>query len=120
MGTWTSFWDDTRIIQGPQWVRERVAIDVLPVWVRPGSVLLLGPKGTGRPDYDYTQNLEVRAYQLAEGAKVAVDLPLGKGTKLVGTITVVKEKGSREVKVESSAGDVHIASVWSGHAAPAA
>lgn len=112
-GTWTSFWDDTRTIQGPQWVREHVPIDALPVWVRPGSVLLLGPKGTGRPDYDYTQGLEVRAYELAEGATVKVDVPLGKGTKVAGAVTVEKEKGSGRVKVESSAGGVGIASVWS-------
>jgi len=117
-GTWTSFWDDTRTVQGPRWVREHVPIDVLPVWVRPGAVLLLGPKGTGRPDYDYTKNLEVRAYALEEGARVTVDLPRGKGTEVVGAITVVKEKGSGsgEVKVESAPAGVQIASVWPGSA----
>ena len=98
-GRWTSFWDGTKTVEGPRWVRERVAIDSIPVWVRPGSVLVLGPEGTGRPDYDYTQNLEVRAYALTEGVPVEVAVPVGRGTQVAGRVRVTKGQ-----KAETSEG----------------
>lgn len=92
-GKWTSFWDAQKTIEGPKWVREHVPIDEIPVLVRPGSVLVLGPEGTGQADYDYTRGLEVRAYGLeVDGPPVVVDVPVGKGTGLAGKIRVTKSQ----------------------------
>ncbi|KDR73473.1 hypothetical protein GALMADRAFT_251161 [Galerina marginata CBS 339.88] len=100
-GRWTSFFHPERTIDGPQWVREHVPIDEIPVWVRPGTVLALGPKNVGRPDYDYTQGLEVRAYGLREGSPpVEVDVPVGKGTKLAGKIRVRRTGEGVEVDAD--------------------
>ncbi|KJA27453.1 glycoside hydrolase family 31 protein [Hypholoma sublateritium FD-334 SS-4] len=113
-GTWTSFFHPEETVQGPKWLREHVAIDELPVWVRPGSVLPLGPKGIGRPDYDYTRGLEIRAYGLElDGPAVVVDIPVGKGVAVAGQIRVRKISGSTEVAVEADAG-LQVAGVWSG------
>jgi len=102
-GKWTSFFHPERTIDGPKWVREHVPIDEIPVWVRPGTVLVLGPKDIGRPDYDYTQGLEVRAYALEEDSPpVTVDVPVGKGTALAGKIRVQKTKEG--VKVDADKG----------------
>jgi len=109
-GRWTSFFHPERTVTGPKWVKERVPIDEIPVWVRPGSVLLLGPEGIGRPDYDYTQRLEVRAYGLEDGAKVTVDVPVGKGTDLAGQIKVQRVNGALSVEVD---GGPQVANTWS-------
>ncbi|KAF9483773.1 alpha-glucosidase [Pholiota conissans] len=103
-GKWTSFFHSERTIEGPRWVREHVPIEELPVWVRPGSVLLLGPDGIGRPDYDYTQGLEVRAYALEMGTTVKVDVPLGRGVALAGSVAV------RRLEADDGGIDVNVTS----------
>ena len=58
-GRWTSFFHPERTLVGPPWVKEVVPMDEIPVWVRPGSVLALGPAGTGRPDYEYAKSVSL-------------------------------------------------------------
>ncbi|KAG6887526.1 hypothetical protein C0995_014629 [Termitomyces sp. Mi166 len=99
-GRWTSFFHPKRTIQGPVWVKEIVPLDEIPVWVRPGTVLCLGPQGTGRPDYDYSQGLEVQLYELAEGKSYEANIVRGKGTEVVGVIRA--ERTSGEIKVTIS------------------
>lgn len=106
-GQWTSFFNPARKLTGPLWVKEHVLLDEIPVWVRAGTVLLLGPQDIGRPDYDYTQGLEVRAYGLQDGDVVDVDVPLGKGTEVVGTVSVSRKKEGVEVDVK---GPIQVAS----------
>lgn len=86
-GDWTDLWTG-EVISGPKHVvEEDCPIDRIPVFVRPGSVLLLGPLGVDVPDYNYgTVQLEVRSYQLQ--ADVAVDVPSGVGSEILGQITV--------------------------------
>jgi len=48
--------------------RPVVPIDEIPVWVRAGSVLVLGPPRTGCPDYDLAGTLDVQLYEIADGA----------------------------------------------------
>ncbi|PPR04952.1 hypothetical protein CVT24_010410 [Panaeolus cyanescens] len=110
-GIWTNFFHPERTIQGPVWVKEQVPLDELPVWVRPGSVLLLGPEKIGRPDYDYAKiGLEARVYQLEEGVEIVVKIPTGKGTDVAGRVTVKKEAGG-SVTVNADEG-LSVASVW--------
>jgi alpha-D-xyloside xylohydrolase len=33
-GRWTSWWDDTKSIDGPRWVREQHGFNSLPIYVR--------------------------------------------------------------------------------------
>ena len=107
-GRWLAFFDPTRVQVGPTWVKEVVPIDQIPVWVRQGSVLVLGPSGKGRPDYDYTSNLEVQAYELEEGQTVQAEVPTGKGTSIAGVVEVKLENG--EVTVSVVSGEVSLAS----------
>lgn len=104
-GVWTNFWNTSRVIQGPKWIKEHVPINEIPVWVREGSVLLLGPSGVGKPDYDYTRDLEVRVYGFEAAGKenIEVDIPAGKGVEIAGKIKVTKGD-----KVEIISGDVGI------------
>jgi alpha-glucosidase (family GH31 glycosyl hydrolase) len=100
-GTWTSFFHPERTIIGPRWVKEVVPIDEIPVWVRPGSVLCLGPAGTGRPDYEYAKEIEIQVYELTEGQSIEVELPTGKGKEIAGVVKAERKQGELLVSVVS-------------------
>lgn len=97
-GLWTSLLDD-RKVQGGHWQRETHDFLSLPLMVRPGTVLPMG-KHDDRPDYDYTDGLELHVYQLAEGQTVTVKIPDLKG-KLAAAYTVAMKDGKAEVVTDS-------------------
>ena len=97
-GLWTSLLDG-RKVQGGHWQRETHDFLSLPLMVRPGTVLPMG-KQDDRPDYDYTDGLELHVYQLAEGQTVTVKIPDLKG-KLAATYTVTMKNGKAEVVTDS-------------------
>lgn len=41
-GKWTSYWDDEVVIEGPKWVSETYGFLQIPLFVREGTVLVLG------------------------------------------------------------------------------
>ncbi|KAL6309103.1 alpha-glucosidase [Sparassis latifolia] len=108
-GRWTSFSHPQRTADGPMWVQEAVPLDEIPVWVRPGSILCLGPSGIGRPDYELAQGVEVQVYELAEGQVARMDVPTGSGAEIAGTVRAERRAG--ELSVSVMAGDVDIAAV---------
>lgn len=97
-GQWTSLLDG-RKVQGGHWQRETHDFLSLPLMVRPGTVLPMG-KHDDRPNYDYTDGLELHVYQLAEGQTVTVKIPDLKG-KLAATYTVTMKNGKAEVATDS-------------------
>ena len=97
-GLWTSLLDG-RKVQGGHWQREIHDFLSLPLMVRPGTVLPMG-KHDDRPDYDYTDGLELHVYQLAEGQTVTVKIPDLKG-QLAATYTVTMKNGKAEVATDS-------------------
>ena len=97
-GLWTSLLDG-RKVQGGHWQRETHDFLSLPLMVRPGTVLPMG-KHDDRPDYDYTDGLELHVYQLAEGQTVTVKIPDLKG-QLAATYTVTMKNGKAEVATDS-------------------
>lgn len=104
-GTWTSFWDASDVITGPAWVRRKVAYDDIPVFVKENTILPLGKSGLGRPDYDYTSELEVRVYGLAEeGTSARAELPSGKGAGKAAVLTATNKGG--KVSVDVSGGSL--------------
>ena len=72
-GRWTHFVTG-RTVRGPAWLSERYDVLSLPLFVRPGSVVAVGSH-EDRPDYDFADGLTLRAYELEDGANVAVDVP---------------------------------------------
>lgn len=111
-GTWTAFFHPERTVTGPAWVKEVVPIDELPVWVRPGSVLCLGPAGVGKPDYAFARDVEVQVYELAEGQAVEVEVPVGVGKDIAGTIKAERKEGELSVTVSSGAVDFSAVSLF--------
>ena len=97
-GLWTSLLDG-RKVQGGHWQKETHDFLSLPLMVRPGTVLPMG-KHDDRPDYDYTDGLELHVYQLAEGQTVTVKIPDLKG-QLAATYTVTMKNGKAEVVTDS-------------------
>ena len=109
VGRWTSFFHPERVIQGPTWVKEVVPIDEIPVWVRPGTMLCLGPERTGRPDYQYNKEIEVHLYELTDGQSLESDIPDGKGATIAGRIQVTTEAG--KITVNTMDGNLEISSI---------
>ncbi len=67
------------------------------MFIRPKTLLLLGPESVTTPDYDYgTVGLEVRSYGFEKGDTCEVEV--FSGTKVVGTV-----KRGKDGKIESSA-----------------
>lgn len=97
-GLWTSLLDG-RKVQGGHWQKETHDFLSLPLMVRPGTVLPMG-QCDDRPDYDYTDGLELHVYQLAEGQTVTVKIPDLKG-QLAATYTVTMKNGQAEVATDS-------------------
>ena len=108
-GRWTSFYNPQRVVQGPTWIKEKVALDDIPLWVREGSVVIFGPEKTGKPDYEYNKSVEVGIYELSEGATVDTQVPTGKGTEIAGIVRV--ERSNDELKVSVPKGSVDLASI---------
>ncbi|KAF9050746.1 hypothetical protein BDZ89DRAFT_1154224 [Hymenopellis radicata] len=98
-GKWTYYWDQSRLVEGPTWIHEHVPLDEIPVWIRPGTVLCIGPKAIGRPDYEYGQNASIHAYGLVDGQVATVKIPPQKGIKPVAVLKVVNEGNSFSLSV---------------------
>lgn len=111
-GRWTSFFHPQRTVLGPTWVKEKVPIDEIPVWVRPGTILCMGPAGTGRPDYEFDKGVEVRLYELAEGQSVQTDVPSGKGAAIAATISAERKSGELKVRVSKGQADLAAVSIF--------
>jgi alpha-D-xyloside xylohydrolase len=53
-GQWTSFWNDEDVLQGPRWVKQTHDFTTLPMYIREGTVLVLGQEEEKRTAYDWT------------------------------------------------------------------
>lgn len=94
-GKWTSFWDNN-VVQGPRWVKEIHAFDTLPLYVREGSILVLGKEGEKRTVYDWTKptNHEVRLYEPTSSSSFPLYDSSGKH---VHTLSVNDDRGTWKV-----------------------
>lgn len=93
-GKWTCFWTG-EVIEGPKYVTKTdYPLDMIPLYVRPNTVLLLGPADVSIPDYSYAETkLTVKKYQVTED--VVVDVPVGKGSDWAGKV-LFKKSGEVE------------------------
>lgn len=46
-GKWTSFYRPERVVEGPVWVKEKIALDDIPLWVREGTGSFLNGQKIG-------------------------------------------------------------------------
>lgn len=61
-GTWTEL-ATSRVVEGPCWLKENYGFLEMPIWVRPGTVLVIGEEEE-RPDYDFSLNPRLYGYAL--------------------------------------------------------
>jgi alpha-D-xyloside xylohydrolase len=53
-GLWTSFWDDNETVRGPTWRKEKHGYNTMPIYVRQGTVLVLGEgEGIDSEGFEY-------------------------------------------------------------------
>jgi alpha-D-xyloside xylohydrolase len=91
-GRWTSWWDDSRFIDGPRWMREKHGFNSLPVYVREGTVMPIGlseDEGLIGFGYDWVKGGSVKLYHVKEGCKAEL---VDKDGELVTTLEVGKDK----------------------------
>ncbi|WP_159619505.1 alpha-xylosidase [Ruania rhizosphaerae] len=91
-GTWTQVLTGERVAGG-RWLRERHGFDSVPLLARPGSVIAFGSR-TDRPDYPYAEGVELHAFELADGAEVAVQVPTPDGVACAAEVSV-RRSGDR-------------------------
>lgn len=84
-GKWTSLITG-EVREGPGWVTERHDFAGMPLYVREGSILLLGRKGIRGIVYDYEKDVEVCVFQGRPGVSSAA--VVDKAGKKLGTITL--------------------------------
>jgi alpha-D-xyloside xylohydrolase len=74
-GKWTNWWDEKTVI-GPGWRKEKHGFGTLPLYVREGTVLVLGQaKGQEGEGFDhdwFKQGGEIRLYEAKPGDKAAL------------------------------------------------
>jgi len=62
-GTWWNFWNDERI-EGGGWVNRQIALDTIPLFVRAGSIVPIGPT----KQYTSERNSELMTLRVYPGA----------------------------------------------------
>ncbi|KAK4544227.1 hypothetical protein LTR36_004437 [Oleoguttula mirabilis] len=94
-GKWTSFWDNT-VLHGPMWHKEKHGFSTIPMYVREGSILVLGRDEEKRTVYDWTkpENHEVRLYEPNESTSFVLYDADG---KQVTTLSATEEQGTWKV-----------------------
>ncbi len=79
-GTWIDFWTDERV-SGGRFVTREAPLDTLPLYVRAGTILPLGPERAFIGD-DAPENLTLEVYPGAEGSARVVWDAAGAATEL--------------------------------------
>ncbi|KAK7461359.1 hypothetical protein VKT23_008537 [Stygiomarasmius scandens] len=130
-GKWTYYWDFNRTItagnsdaEGGVWVKEKVPINEIPVWIREGTVLVRGSVATGlkKPDYEYHKGMRVDVFFPAEGQEIVFNVPVvdqqgGKeGRKDAAVIRAVKKEGKVTVGIVDGVAEASLETVglWTG------
>ncbi|KXJ96739.1 family 31 glycoside hydrolase [Microdochium bolleyi] len=85
-GRWTSLLDSVVVKQGPGWFTETHDFASMPLYVREGSILLLGKAGIKGVVYDYETDVEVCVFAGKPGVSAAA--VVDKTGKKLGTITL--------------------------------
>jgi alpha-D-xyloside xylohydrolase len=71
-----------RVEKGGRWIREQVGFSDIPIYQRPGTVVPWGSVDD-RPDYDYANDVELRAFRLRDGERYEIQLVDTRGNDTV-------------------------------------
>ncbi len=98
-GRWTNYLSG-EVVEGPRWVREQHGFLSVPLLVRPNCVIPVGAVDD-RADYDYSEGVTLRAYELADDAPVQVVIPAADGAP-AATATVRRSGDTLAVEVDGN------------------
>lgn len=76
--------------QGPAWYKETYDFHSLPLYVREGTILAVGNCLT-KPDYDYTDGLQLQIFCLSEGEKAVCDVAATEGERVFHAEAVLRQ-----------------------------
>ncbi|WP_017813915.1 MULTISPECIES: alpha-xylosidase [Paenibacillus] len=98
-GQWTNLLTDA-VVQGGRWYNETYDYMNMPVLVKPGSIIAMGLEDS-KPDYDYTDGVELHIYGLEEGQSSAIRLVQISGDH-AADVTAVRQNGTIEVSASGT------------------
>ena len=97
-GTWTHYLTG-EVKEGGRWYTEDCGYLNIPVFARENSLIAVGARGD-KPDYDYAQDVTVKAYALVE-SKETQTIVYGMDQDEETVISVLKKDGKITVKVDA-------------------
>lgn len=97
-GNWTHYLTGEKKVGG-KWYEEDCGYLSIPVFVKENSLIAVGADTT-RPDYDYAQDVTVKAYCLKESEET-ITIVYGMDKTAETTVSVKKEAGKISVHVEA-------------------
>lgn len=93
-GRWTSWWDGN-VVEGPKWVKEKHDFTSLPLYVRQGTLLVLGKEGEKRTTWDWREDVEVKLFEPDEDTEFTLVDSEGKE---IGVLSATREGGEWKIK----------------------
>ena len=97
-GIWTNYLTGEKIA-GEKWIKEKHGYLSMPLMVKENSIIALGNVDT-KPDYDYADGVELRAYELREETKQSTLVYGMDGAK---ELEMTIGKWNNEIKIQLSA-----------------
>jgi alpha-D-xyloside xylohydrolase len=98
-GKWTDFFTG-KVYEGGKWYTDKYDYLSLPLMVKENTILPMGACDD-RPDYDYADGVELRIYELQEGAKVSKTV-YGMTNEAELTVKAAKAEGHITINVEAT------------------
>ena len=93
-GRWTNFLTG-KVATGPGWVRETHDFLNVPLLARPNALIAVGSRND-RPDYDYSEGVTFRVYELEDAQAVTATVPTLTGA---AALTVTVERNGLQITV---------------------
>ncbi len=97
-GTWTHYLTG-EVKEGGKWYEEYCGYLSIPVFARENSLIAVGQEKM-KPDYDYAENVEIRAYSLTDGGKASTFVC---GIDKQVETTVLAERNGDKVEIQVQA-----------------
>ena len=97
-GTWTHYLTG-EVKEGGKWYEEHCGYLSIPVFARENSLIAVGQEKM-KPDYDYAENVEIRAYSLTDGGKASTFV-CGMDKQVETTVSAERNGDKVEIQVQA-------------------
>ena len=97
-GSWTHYLTG-EVKEGGKWYEETCGYLSIPVFARENSLIAVGSEKM-KPDYDYGQAVEIRAYSLKDGGKTSTYV-CGMDRQVETSVTMARKADKVEIQVKA-------------------